>query len=151
MDDDPLDILRDMLLRISRPRMHLLVMKHADVRLDRALFPLTMRLGREGAKSVAELADAFGLDQSTVSRQLTQLESLKLVVRRARDSDRRVREAKLTARGQHVYQQLEAARLRLKDEVLANWSDADKKRLARMLRKLSQAVDTFHAKYRDSE
>jgi DNA-binding MarR family transcriptional regulator len=151
MDDDPLDILRDMLLRINRPRMHLLVMKHADVRLDRALFPLTMRLGREGAKSVAELADAFGLDQSTVSRQLAQLESLKLVERRPRASDRRVREAELTARGQHVYERLEAARLRLKDEVLANWPDADKKRLARMLRKLSQAVDSFDAKYRNSE
>src|SRR5262249_30729842 len=106
MDDDPLDILRAMLLRINRPRMHLLVMKHADVALDRALFPLTMRLGREGPKSVAELADTFGLDQSTVSRQLAQLESLKLVKRRSRDSDRRVREAELSARGEHVYEQL---------------------------------------------
>jgi DNA-binding MarR family transcriptional regulator len=57
----------------------------------------------------------------------------------------------LTAGGRKVYEQLETARLRLKDEVLANWSEADKKRAARMLRKLSIAVDSFNARHADSD
>jgi DNA-binding MarR family transcriptional regulator len=147
MDDDPLEMLREMLLRINRPRMHTLIMKQAGVTLERALFPLVMRLARKGASGVADLADAFGLDQSTVSRQLTQLESLGLIDRRPSASDQRIRQAVLTAAGRRVYEQLETARVRLKDEVLANWSDADKRRLTRMLRKLSIALDGFMAKY----
>jgi DNA-binding MarR family transcriptional regulator len=121
--------------------MHAFIMKRAGVSLDRALFPLLGHISRAGPIGVAELADAFDLDQSTVSRQLAKLESLGLVERSTNPSDQRVRQAVLTDAGRQMASRVQKTLAWLKEQVLADWSDAERTQLATLLRRLSDSLE----------
>lgn len=120
---------------LNRPQADDMLLREAGVSLDRALFPLLGRIGRKGPIGVVELADLAGRDHSVVSRQVAKLESLGLVERRPGATDRRVREAVVTRRGQDLVDALDAARQRLVGPMMAAWSDQELKDLARLLRK----------------
>lgn len=132
----------DLLGFLSSPRRDDALLREAGVTLDRALFPLLVRLGR-GPLSVAELADQVGRDHTTVSRQLAKLGSLGLVERCESAADRRVRAARLTEAGHKVVQAISAARNRLLTRALAGWSDADLRALAGLNRRLADALTAF--------
>jgi DNA-binding MarR family transcriptional regulator len=121
--------------------MHAFIMKRAGVSLDRALFPLLGHISRAGPIGVAELADAVDLDQSTVSRQLAKLESLGLVERSTNPSDQRVRQAVLTDAGRQMASRVQKTLAWLKEQVLADWSDAERTQLATLLRRLSDSLE----------
>src|SRR5271163_3654747 len=80
---------------MNQPRRDTALIQEAGISLDRALFPLLMGIQRHGPIGVVELAGLAGRDYTTVSRQVTKLESLGLVVRRPSKGDRRLREAKI--------------------------------------------------------
>jgi len=115
---------------LNSPRRDDTLLREAGVRLDRALFPLLVRLGMSGALSVGDLADQVGRDHTTVSRQLAKLEDLGLVARQAADADRRVKAAALTVEGEAVVQAIAGARRRLLSRALADWSEDDRTHLA---------------------
>ena len=115
---------------LNSPRRDDALLKEAGVSLDRALFPLLVRLGMSGALSVGDLADQVGRDHTTVSRQLAKLEEMGLVARQAADADRRVKAAALTVEGEAVVQAIAGARRRLLSRALADWSEDDRTRLA---------------------
>ena len=115
---------------LNSPRRDDALLKEAGVSLDRALFPLLVRLGMSGALSVGDLADQVGRDHTTVSRQLAKLEEMGLVARQAADADRRVKAAALTVEGEAVVQAITGARRRLLSRALADWSEDDRTRLA---------------------
>ena len=117
-----------------------MLIQEAGVSLDRALFPLLVKIGMAGAIGVVDLADLAGRDHSTVSRQVAKLESLGLVARQPGASDRRVREAILTEDGIATVTALSAARHRLMDRFLAPWSDQDRADIARLLTKLTATM-----------
>ncbi len=117
-----------------------MLIREAGVSLDRALFPLLVKIGMAGAIGVVDLADLAGRDHSTVSRQVAKLESLGLVTRQPGASDRRVREAVLTAEGVAAVTALSAARYRLMDRFLAPWPDQDRADIARLLTKLTATM-----------
>ena len=89
---------------------------------------------------MADLAEQVGRDQSTVSRQTAKLEDLGLVRRRAGKLDQRAREAVITGEGRRLVQELSQARRRLFDRLLADWSAADIQALARLNRRLADAM-----------
>ena len=122
-----------------------LLIHEAGVSLDRALFPLLVKIGMAGAIGVVELADLAGRDHSTVSRQVAKLESLGLVTRQPGATDRRVREAVLTEDGLATVKALSAARRRLMDRFLAPWPDQDRADIARLLTKLTQTMKAAQA------
>jgi len=115
---------------LNSPRRDDALLKEAGVSLDRALFPLLVRLGMSGALSVGDLADQVGRDHTTVSRQLAKLEEMGLVARQAADADRRVKAAALTVEGEAVVQAIAGARRRLLSRALADWSEDDRTHLA---------------------
>lgn len=116
------------------------LLREAGVALDRALFPILVRLARSGPLSVAGLAAQVGRDHTTISRQLAKLESLGLVQRPAAGADRRVRTAGLTVAGEDVVQAITAARRRLLSKALAGWSEADLASLAALNRRFVDAL-----------
>jgi DNA-binding MarR family transcriptional regulator len=120
---------------LNRPQADDMLLREAGVSLDRALFPLLGRIGRKGPIGVVELADLAGRDHSVVSRQVAKLENMGLVERRAGATDKRVREAAVTEKGQALVAALDAARQRLVGPMMADWSDQELKDLARLLRK----------------
>ncbi|XFC37133.1 MarR family transcriptional regulator [Stenotrophomonas indicatrix] len=61
------------------------------VHLDQALFRLLVVIERLGPIGVVELADRLGRDYTTISRQVTKLERMELVIRHDNAEDRRMR------------------------------------------------------------
>ena len=140
---DP-DILRglhaaiiDLVDEINRPRRDDRLIEEAGIPLDRALFPLLARVGRYGPVGVVELADRTGRDHTTISRQMTKLEELGLIERHPSAADRRVREATVTGKGQEMVDLLNAARQRLANRILVDWTDADLDQLQTLLRRFA--------------
>lgn len=130
------ETLLDLMAFMNRPQPDRSLIEEAGIRLDRALFPLLVRIERRGPIGIVELAEAAGRDHSTVSRQVGNLEKLGLAVRRPGRSDQRVREVAITAKGRAMTAALDAARRRLVGPLLARWSKKDRSDLIRLLRHL---------------
>jgi DNA-binding MarR family transcriptional regulator len=131
------EALLDLVGFFNRPQNDAVLVREAGVSLDRALFPLLVRIQRRGPLGVGELADLVGRDYTTVSRQVAKLESLDLITRRPGTTDRRVTEAVVTEKGQAVSELFDTARERLAQRALADWSEEDLKELARLLRRFT--------------
>ena len=117
-----------------------MLLREAGVDLDRALFPLLVRLGMRGPFCVADLAEQVGRDHTTVSRQLARLEELELVSRREDRSDRRLRAARLTAKGERSFAPSRGRDGGCSAQALAGWSAADRKALADLNRRFADAL-----------
>ena len=102
--------LMDIVGMLNSPRYDDILLDEAGVSLDRALFPLLVRIDALGPISIAELADQVGRDHSTVSRQVAKLETLGFVARQTRADDQRIRAASITRKGKEVARTLAAAR-----------------------------------------
>lgn len=130
------ETLIDLMAFMNRPQPDRSLIQEAGIRLDRALFPLLVRIERRGPIGIVELAEASGRDHSTVSRQVASLEKLGLAVRRPGRSDQRVREVAITAKGRSMTAALDAARERLFGPFFAKWSKRDRSELVRLLQRL---------------
>ena len=135
--------LREALLDINgilnRPQPDAALIALAGVDLDRALFPLLVRVQRRGPLGIGELAELCGRDYSTVSRQVAKLEGLGLVGRQVNAQDARIKEAVITERGRTMTRALDGAREKIFTAVLADWDSKDVADLARLLRKLADS------------
>lgn len=148
MDTDLRDLheaLLDLSGIMNRPQPDAALIAEAGIEFDRALFPLLVRIDRRGPLGVVELAELAGRDHSTVSRQVAKLESLGLVTRYPDPKDRRVRVAATTPKARVLTEALDAARQRLWTQALADWSPADRRDLARLLRKLADQAMAWTA------
>ncbi len=128
---------------LSSPQRDEALLREAGVTIDRALFPLLVRLAMAGPLTVAALADQVGRDHTTVSRQLGKLESLKLIARKEDAEDRRARMARLTAGGERIVQAITLARRRLLSRALAEWSGADRTKLADAMARFAGALTAY--------
>lgn len=127
----------DLVDEINRPRRDDRLIAEAGIPLDRALFPLLARIARYGPIGVVELADRTARDHTTISRQMAKLEELGLIERRASATDKRVREATVSIKGREMIGLLSAARERLANRILVDWTDADLDQLRKLLRRFA--------------
>lgn len=125
---------------MNSPRQDDVLLREAGVSLDRALFPLLVRIGASTSIGVAELAEQAGRDPSTVSRQIARLEELGLVGRQPGKKDLRIREARITSAGARTIHSITAARRRLLDQLLSDWTGEERETLPRLLRKLADEM-----------
>jgi len=130
----------DIVSAMNRPQRDEVLIRQAGIRLDRALFPLLVGIERFGPIGVVELADRAGRDYTTVSRQLAKLESLGLVERQESATDRRVREAVITAKGKAMTDRVDAARERIGRAIFKTWEARDIDELVRLMRKFADAM-----------
>ena len=107
--------------------------------LDRAAYLILRRLDEHGPQSVKAVADALGLDGSIVARQVTAMERNGLV-RRTRATPGRPTMVEPTAAGLRRMTGVRAAREDLYTQVLATWSDGDRRTLASLLTRLNHAL-----------
>ena len=125
---------------MNRPQRDELLIKAAGIPLDRALFPLLVGIERFGPIGVVEMADRVGRDYTTVSRQVAKLESLGLVQRQASATDRRVREAVISAKGKAMTDLVDAAREKIGRAIFETWEAHDIEELVRLMRKFADAL-----------
>ena len=132
----------DLVGLMNQPQRDSALLQEAGVDVDRALFPLLVGIERKGPIGVVELANLAGRDYTTVSRQVAKLESLGLIVRSPSKADKRVREAKITAKGLDMTGLIHAARERIATMLFADWSKRDLQDLARLMRRFADDLST---------
>lgn len=132
--------LLDILVAMNQPQRDEELLKLAGVKLDRALFPLLVGIGRFGPIGIVELADRAGRDYTTVSRQVKKLEDLQLVIRRADPKDRRVHEVIVSTEGKTMVSLLDAAREKIGQKIFEQWEPQEISDLVRLMRKFADAI-----------
>ena len=130
----------DITTEMIRPERDEAMLAAAGLSLERALFPLLVLVERLGPIGVVDLAARVGRDYTTVSRQVARLEELGLVTRRPSSTDKRVREALITAEGKAATDLVDAARERMALVLFADWSRQDFDELVRLLRMLADGM-----------
>src|SRR5690606_29648603 len=134
------EALVDIATLMNQPQRDEALTRQAGISLDRALFPLLVGIERRGPIGVVELADGIGRDYTTVSRQVARLEQLGLVERRALPTDKRVREAAITAKGKAATDALDRAREKMALSLLKYWTREDFDNLLRLMRMFADSI-----------
>jgi DNA-binding MarR family transcriptional regulator len=121
-------------------RLHERVSEQAGVAVDRTGFVVLAKAMREPAR-ISQLADRIGLDVSTTSRKVAELEAAGLVVRTHDPDDRRAAVVSTTDRGEALVARVREARNRAFGQMLAGWGADDRARLADLLERLVEDID----------
>jgi DNA-binding MarR family transcriptional regulator len=124
---------------MNRPDLDAAFLAMAGVRLDRALYPLLLRIGYAEPISVVDLAGLVGRDHSTVSRQVAKLEALGLVERQPTD-DQRVRLLKPSLTGRKMLATFSKVRRRFFEKRLRGWTAEERKQLLALLQRLAASI-----------
>jgi DNA-binding MarR family transcriptional regulator len=135
------DALISVISVMNRPDVDERMVRAAGIALDGALFPLLVMIERFGPIGIVELANRGGRDYTTVSRQVSRLESQGLVERRVQESDARVRAVVVTAKGQAMTDALDAARERMARAMFADWSNSDVDTLVSLLQRFARGFE----------
>ncbi|MGE3446755.1 MAG: MarR family transcriptional regulator [Microbacteriaceae bacterium] len=112
----------------------------AGVSVERAGFGVLRCLSERGASRVSELAQSLGVDVSTMSRHVTTLQRGELVARTDDPLDGRAARIELTSAGVIVLGLLREARHRYFSELLADWSDDERRALVPLLARLANGI-----------
>jgi DNA-binding MarR family transcriptional regulator len=112
-----------------------------DSRLDPASMWVLHYVAAQEPLRVSELAKCMGLDSSTVSRHIRNLEENGYLSRTGDPSDRRAARIGLTDRGRAVLEESIRARVAVIDAATADWSEADRETLTTLITRLADSID----------
>ena len=112
-----------------------------DVNLERSAYGIMCKLADEGPQRLGALATAFGLDPSTITRQVQALEEIGLADRTTDPSDRRASILDLTPTGREVLDSTRARRRSRLQEALADWPESDLTDFGRLLKEFNASLD----------
>jgi DNA-binding MarR family transcriptional regulator len=110
------------------------------LRVDRAGYLALRTLESQGPLSTKALAGTLHLDASTVTRQVTALESEGFVERRPDPTDRRSSTIVLTDEGRRTMEGVERERRRRMQSLIGDWSEDEKVTLGLILNRLNVSL-----------
>ena len=125
-------------------RIHLST-NDGDVNLERSAYGIMCKLADEGPQRLGALASTFGLDPSTITRQVQALEELGLASRTSDPRDRRASILDLTGTGRQVLEQTRSYRRSRLEQALSDWSGKDRADFARLLLEFNLSLDRLLA------
>jgi DNA-binding MarR family transcriptional regulator len=140
--NDLADLERELTLLLRRARAlsgELSREIHPD--LDAAAYVLMATLADAGPLRANDLAGHFGVDKSSISRQVTRLERLGFLARGVDATDRRAQLLSATPTGKRRLTAASKARRQRFRARLDSWSSTEVRDLARLLRRLNAALD----------
>ncbi|MHB8465360.1 MAG: MarR family winged helix-turn-helix transcriptional regulator [Acidimicrobiales bacterium] len=114
----------------------------AGVDLSQQAIEVLRSIDRDAPTAVADLARTAHMDAGAVSRQLRVLEDRRLVTRRQSPSHRSIVLVEPTARGRKLIGRVEAVRTQHLDDALAEWTEAERSELGRLLVRLVADLQT---------
>jgi len=122
------------LLRLTRaPRFAETVRQRAGAEVDRAGYAVLVRVSELGPVRLSELAQYLGLDVSTVSRQVQQLEQRGLVDRSPDPLDGRAALLELSVPGREIMQKMRDAWCETVADVVNTWKPGDIERFGGLM------------------
>ncbi|SEO90103.1 MarR family winged helix-turn-helix transcriptional regulator [Actinacidiphila rubida] len=113
--------------------------------MDRAAYLLLNRLDREGPMGVKALAEAMGIDSSTVTRQVAPLVDTGLVKRTSHPEDGRAVVLALSPRGRSRLEEVRDSRRRLMAQVTEDWTTQEREVFTGLLARFNTALAEWHA------
>lgn len=139
---DPFDHLQLELAILARRSERVRVASLDDARspLDRSGYLLLALLEQRGKQTMSQLALAFDLDASTVTRQIAPLERRGFVERERSVEDRRATLVSITENGRAERELVRQARITHMQKRLASWSTKDVRQLATLIDKLNTTL-----------
>src|SRR4051812_17336208 len=121
-------------------RIHLFT-RVGDVALERSAYGIMCKLADEGPHRLGALASAFGLDPSTITRQVQALEEIGLAARQSDPKDRRASILDLSDTGRQVLEQTREHRRAVLQQVISDWSRGDLDEFGRLLKEFNASLD----------
>ena len=112
-----------------------------DVNLERSAYGIMCKLADEGPQRLGALAAAFGLDPSTITRQVQALEEIGLADRTTDPSDRRASILDLTDNDRVVLEETRTRRRTRLQNALEDWSESDRAEFGRLLKEFNASLD----------
>lgn len=122
-------------------RLSILLARQVDDGLEVAAYGLLSAMHDAGDVRAGDLAERFGLDKSTVSRQIAQMETLGLITRVPDPLDGRARLIRVTDIGRERVGQLRQARGEWLRSALGEWDAQDVDELVNLLDRLNRALE----------
>ncbi|WP_316526554.1 MarR family winged helix-turn-helix transcriptional regulator [Kitasatospora brasiliensis] len=113
--------------------------------LDRAAYLLLDRLERHGPANVKALAEALGVDSSTVTRQVAPLVAAGLVGRVQDPADRRAVRLALTSHGAGRLSEVRDGRAELTRRLMADWPPEEQRAFCALLARFNHAMESYTA------
>ncbi|MFG1810643.1 MarR family winged helix-turn-helix transcriptional regulator [Streptomyces sp. NPDC049040] len=112
--------------------------------MDRAAYLLLNRLDREGPMGVKALAEAMGIDSSTVTRQVAPLVDTGLVKRTSHPDDGRAVVLAVSPRGRGRLDEVRDSRRRLMAQVTDGWTTGEREVFTDLLVRFNTALADWH-------
>ena len=140
MDGASQQIEQQMTMLLRRVQSIHISTSSGEMDLDRSAYGILCQLADKGHQRLGALATAFGLDPSTITRQVQALERAGLVSRRSDDEDRRASILDLTEEGRTVLEHTRSYRRARLQQILDDWPGADRAELARLLTKFNDSI-----------
>ena len=112
--------------------------------LDPAMMFVLHQVQANGSLRVSELATCMGLDTSTASRHVRQLEDGGYLARANDPGDRRASRVRMTPKGRGALARAMRARAVMVDRAIADWPDDDRATLATLMTRLAESLDRLH-------
>ena len=108
--------------------------------IDYSAFPILKLLCHQGPMRVSAVAHVLGLDASTVSRHVTQLEERGLLARAGDPDDRRATRVGVSELGRSTLRDALAVRIGLIGAALDDWSEEERETLRVLLKRLVDSL-----------
>ena len=139
--DEQIEQQLTLLLRRVQP-IHLST-SGGEVNLERSAYGILSKLFDEGPQRLGALATGFGLDPSTITRQVQALEELGLASRTTDPTDRRASILDLTQQGHEVLQRTRSHRRARLQKALDDWPESDLTDFGRLLKEFNASLDAL--------
>lgn len=149
--DDPLGRLETQMVVLTRRIENASRRGKIHRRMDRAAYLIARTLDDAGPLSVNEIAHRLALDGSTVTRQLTTMESRGFVTRSIHPDDGRAWIIALSADGLEEMRGVSAARRERFAAFLRGWNEHDIDELGRLLERFNDSMEAARTDSKSSD
>ncbi len=122
-------------------RLHEQLNLRAGVALDRPSYVAIASLDDQGPMRVSNLAEACGVDTSTMSRLVERLLAGGLIERAVAAADHRAVVVQVSAKGKRLLHRLKAVRRQALNELLASWQRDEQQQFARLLSRFVSSLE----------
>jgi DNA-binding MarR family transcriptional regulator len=112
-----------------------------EIELERSSYGILCLLADEGPQRLGSIATAFRLDPSTVTRQVQTVVNLGMAEKATDPADRRATVLSLTSFGAETVKQARDHRRLMLDEILKDWTTAEREGFATALGRFNATID----------
>jgi DNA-binding MarR family transcriptional regulator len=139
---DPNDSIEQQLFRLLRRTNAIHVTTSTgEIELERSSYGILCLLADEGPQRLGAIATAFRLDPSTVTRQVQTVVNLGMAEKATDQADRRATVLSPTAYGLETVKEARNHRRHMLDEILKDWSVAEREEFAKALSRFNATID----------